>query len=531
MKITWLTINSSYSHSSLALPVIHAAVQEKYEWTHITATLKDDCADICCRIEETDVLCAPVYLFNRNMVLDVLSRIKVIYPNCIVIAGGPEALSEGAQALFNDCPAIDYICQGEGEVSMPGFFRALAAGKSPEISGILSRQQSCTECAPVFMEWSNAMLPCQDSFYDSSKPFVQVETSRGCPNSCIFCTSARTKVRYKAIDDVRAELEALYERNIREIRILDRTFNLPDSRAAALVRLFRENFPQNHFHMEIHPAFIGEQLRKELALAPIGTLHLEAGIQSLAPDVMNAIGRGDAPSQVLEGLSFLCSLENIEVHTDLLAGCPCQTYASLRSNLADIIKIGPAEIQLEVLKVLHGTALHDNAPALGIAYSPLPPYDVIKTPTMSIHDMRRARLLSRMTDLFYNCKALRKAFAQLAKEDFLESFLDYIVAKGFSTGPAPQLKQRFLWLYEFAGTSDELACSWLNEAFPIGQGPATKSCFVSSMPENAVHIYGYDTIPQNSHIVRLELQQGAAFFLYNRGIAPNKAIGLFKTNS
>ena len=32
MKILWLDINSSYSHSSVALPAIHAQVDGRDEW-------------------------------------------------------------------------------------------------------------------------------------------------------------------------------------------------------------------------------------------------------------------------------------------------------------------------------------------------------------------------------------------------------------------------------------------------------------------------------------------------------------------
>lgn len=45
------------------------------------------------------------------------------------------------------------------------------------------------------------------------------------------------------------------------------------------------------FHLEIHPALLSEELKKELASMPKGLLHLEAGIQSLHEEVLTVSRR------------------------------------------------------------------------------------------------------------------------------------------------------------------------------------------------------------------------------------------------
>ena len=141
MNITWLTINSSYSHSSLALPLIHQAAHQVLNcvWTHVSATIKDDVSDICIRITQSspDVLCAPAYLFNRDVLLDVLCRMKVLLPDCKVVVGGPECLGQGASAILRDCAAIDFVCQGDGESGMPSLLNTLANGSEQDLPQIL----------------------------------------------------------------------------------------------------------------------------------------------------------------------------------------------------------------------------------------------------------------------------------------------------------------------------------------------------------------------------------------------------------
>ena len=102
---------------------------------------------------------------------------------------------------------------------------------------------------------------------------------------------------------------------------LDRTFNYNTHRAKELLQLFLE-YPDIHFHLEIHPALLSEELKEELKQLPQGLLHLEAGIQSLREPVLEQSHRMGKLSDALKGLKFLCSLPNMETHADLIAGLP-----------------------------------------------------------------------------------------------------------------------------------------------------------------------------------------------------------------
>ena len=44
MKILWLDLNSSYAHSSLALPALHAqmATNDSFEWEIVSATINEN---------------------------------------------------------------------------------------------------------------------------------------------------------------------------------------------------------------------------------------------------------------------------------------------------------------------------------------------------------------------------------------------------------------------------------------------------------------------------------------------------------
>lgn len=43
-----------------------------------------------------------------------LMKVKAAFPSIKVVAGGPHVIAIG-KALFEDCPAVDIACAGEGE--------------------------------------------------------------------------------------------------------------------------------------------------------------------------------------------------------------------------------------------------------------------------------------------------------------------------------------------------------------------------------------------------------------------------------
>ena len=80
MKILWLDLNSSYAHSSLALPAIHAQVANNtaWEWDIVSATINENPGMIAGEIyrRHPDIVAATCWLFNHEMLLHILSRVK-----------------------------------------------------------------------------------------------------------------------------------------------------------------------------------------------------------------------------------------------------------------------------------------------------------------------------------------------------------------------------------------------------------------------------------------------------------------------
>ncbi len=539
MRLVWLSVNSSYSHSSLALPVLHLAAgqMQNWSWECLETTIADHPGELAVRLQELqpDLVCASLYLFNSATVLSILERFKTLCPSCPVIVGGPECLGDGATDVLRRSPALDCAVSGEGENCLPQILQSITEGRFPELlpgtACRLANQQICSsETLPPlqYSDWENAPAPASSRFFNTDKPFAQMETTRGCPHGCLYCTSCRTKVRSKRIEQVRRELQLLSDKGIREIRLLDRTFNLPAERAANLLNLFRCDFPGMRFHLEIHPQYLSDELRSELQKARPGQLHLEAGVQSLSDEVLRAIGRCGSAEQTLQGLAFLCSCTAFETHADLLAGLPKQTFPSMLDDVKSLINTGPAEIQLEILKVLPGTPLRKQAAALDIQFNPNTPYEVLQTPQFSARQLLLAGMISRMLDLFYNQPLLQKTFRLLCRNhpDFLDAFPDFLQEHGFSSLWAGSLKKRFELLADFiAPDSHEctasLAFQWMNAGLPAAETPFHQPEQISALPEKAVLLEGDAQAHgrKNTRLWSLYTPTKNFIFAFNRSIS------------
>ena len=486
MKILWIDLNSSYAHSSLALPALHAQVKghDGYEWETVAATINENIGMVVNEIcqHQPDILAATCWLFNHDPLMHILSRVKALLPQSCLILGGPEFLGDN-ESFLRCQPFVDCVFRGEGEEEFPHW---LECWNRPEewksIKGLCyidaNGQYQDNSLARV-AAFDKLVPPEESPFFNWSKPFVQLETTRGCFNTCAFCVSGGEKpVRTLSIETIQERLQIIHAHGIKDVRVLDRTFNFNPRRAKELLQLFLTFYPHIRFHLEIHPALLSEELKKELQQLPEGLLHLEAGIQSLREPVLEKCRRLGKLDDALNGLQFLCSLKNMETHADLIAGLPLYRLEEIFEDIRTLAEYHAGEIQLESLKLLPGTEMRRRAEEMGIRYSPLPPYEVLQTPAISTSELQTARRLSRLLDAFYNTPAWQGLTRELIINEpmFLHHFLDYLTDSNLIDQPT-SLEKRGLVLYEyckkhFPAYQLKASIAWIEAGMSLKKQPA-----------------------------------------------------------
>src|SRR3989339_70738 len=434
MRILWLDINASYSHSSLAIPALHAqlseTITERYSWRVVSGSINRETTYYLSEIAEfsPDIILSTLWLFNHKKVLSVLERAKALSPNIRIILGGPEFLGDNRDFL-NKNRFTEAVFRGEGEDIFPEFIATIESVRSySNTYGFcyLDEQGIYKDNGiAIVNNFAQLKTPESSLLFDWSKPFVQVETSRGCFNRCSFCISGdERRVDNIPIDSLESRFDDILRHNIKEVRILDRTFNANAKRAGLLLNLFKKYTPHIQFHLELHPSLLDERLREILEGLPCGLLHIEAGVQSFNENVLKSCNRFGGSKESADGVHFLTSLGKFEVHCDLIAALPHYTYRDILNDTIKLIELNPGEIQLEVLKLLPGTEMTRNASAFNIKYSPSPPYEALETPWISFYELTLSSALSKIVDSYYNNGVWRDCFRSVILENrnFLEHF-------------------------------------------------------------------------------------------------------------
>jgi hypothetical protein len=316
-----------------------------------------------------------------------------VRPDILVVIGGPEVSYEyEGQAIFE---LADYLITGEADLAFARLCSQLLSGEPPAEKVI---------SAPL-PDLETITLPYR--FYsdtDLAHRVTYVEASRGCPFSCEFCLSSLDiPVRLFEWEALARELDDLLRRGARQLKFVDRTFNLNVAASLAVLEFCLERCdPGRLFHFEMIPDRLPEPLREVISRFPPGALQLEVGVQSFNESVCERISRRQDVSRLEDNFRFLRERTGAHVHADLIVGLPGETLESLAAGFDRLVALGPQEIQVGMLKRLRGTPISRHDAEWGMRYSPEPPYEVLQNKLIDFATMQRLRRFARYWDLMGN---------------------------------------------------------------------------------------------------------------------------------
>jgi len=544
-SLVFLSVTASYSHTNLAAWTLRAGAEAAgWQWHEVEVTQNESLCVTLNRVARLQpaVLAASFYLFNRPFLLAFLGRFKSLFPDCRVLGGGPEFLGDN-RVFLERHREVDAVIRGEGEKAFAQWLQLMPRSEQqagiPGFCGLVGGRYVDNGMAENVECLDDIPSPYPQHLEGFRKPFILLETSRGCSNRCAFCTSGvGGGVRYFSLERVRRDVQLIRAQGVPEVRLVDRTFNARPARCLALLRFFRDECRPLRFHLEIDPARLTPDFIAELALAEPGRFHLEVGLQSLNPEVIRAIGRQGTVRRALAGLTSLNAHRQLAVHADLIAGLPGGTLVDLFAELRTLVLLGPAEIQLELLKLLPGTRLTAEKEQWRIVAAPEPPYEVLRTATMTMADLETARGLSNLVDWFYNVPELQALMVAATRQipEFWQELILFGGNMAFAVG-APSLENRFRLLDDFfrgrpagsgrnadngreadsgrdLGLRHALHYAWLRHGFSAQHGICPASPWKGPIPESAVLVEGAIVV-RPARVFRADLDQ-SYLFLYAR---------------
>ena len=485
-KVTLCAFGARYSHSNMALHCLKSAVsfdlQKSISILELTQNDRLSYAVEKIAESEPDAVGFSCCIWSIDMVLRAASSIKKILPGCFILLGGPEA-GPAAQQLLAQHSFIDMIILGEGEVPFARFFSSFSKGQS-----ILETPSACIRQGKDIITTPQAQLPELDSLpfiYSSMSSFenkaVYYETSRGCPYRCAYCMSSAGNTRFLSLERVQKEFEFLLAANVMRVKLVDRTFNYPASRAHDIFRMLiklSEKYPhaRTNFHFEISACLLTDEILELLGTAKPGLIQLEIGVQSTNEETLRAINRSHDLKKLMDSTRRLCKMSNIHVHTDLIAGLPLEDYNSFAKSFEDVYSLGAEQLQLGFLKVLTGSPMHEMSKEYGIKYTSYPPYEVLKTNVLSYRQLQRLHKIADLVNTLHNSGNFKKTLETMIEGSafsFFEGFADYAQSNGYFDRPQPK-RRLFELLLSYSSkekAADALLYDWLMNEKP-GRLPA-----------------------------------------------------------
>lgn len=415
-----------------------------------------------------------LYVWNRAEVSHLVQQLRTLSPGIILLGGGPEATAD-PEGIMAEAP-FDFLVVGEGEGTLTEFLQRLQNGLTlDDLPGLLRRLAGgIVRPTPPPPPLSLEQLPSPwlagklDTYIPQG---VLWQLARGCSFACEFCfdgMGTRT-VRRFPLARVEAELNYLVRHGVRQVFVLDSTFNQDLQRAKLILKMIREKAPRVHFHFEVRHEFLDAEAAQLFAAI---SCSLQIGLQSASPRVLGLVGRAFDPKEFSRKIALL-NHAGVTFGFDLIYGLPGDSLAEFSKSLDFALRQYPNQLDIFPLAVLPGTPLADRGAESQLRHLPHPPYTILATPTFSALDLAVARRLAGACDIFYSRgKAVAwfnaiTAALKLSSSALLLAFADWLFAEiGHDPDPEDYADEQ-VWALQRRFLSDIFPRQHVEKLLPI----------------------------------------------------------------
>jgi anaerobic magnesium-protoporphyrin IX monomethyl ester cyclase len=281
---------------------------------------------------------------------DLAAALKQAAPDVRIAFGGVHVSALG-KALLERFSAIDYLCPGEGEVTMA----ELAAGRDPAtIDGLLGRDGE-----RILVNPPRAPLPDLDTlpfpdyaalrgfprryrlplFSYVRTPGATMSTSRGCPYQCSYCDRSvfQRTYRFNSAEYIYDHLRHLRRRfGVCHVNIYDDLFTLNRKRIAALCTLLAAKPLGLQFNCAVRVGYADDELLGMLKDA--GCLMVSLGIESADPALLERHKAGVELAEVRATVARI-KARGLRAKGLFMMGLPGETEASVRATSDFVLEL------------------------------------------------------------------------------------------------------------------------------------------------------------------------------------------------
>jgi radical SAM superfamily enzyme YgiQ (UPF0313 family) len=269
--------------------------------------------------------------------------------------------------LILDYLDVEMGVQGEGESIFPELLNRLQSGiEIEELPGVYQRGKP----SPVRRAFSRDLdsFPLPDpslivrSLSGATNAPVPVQTRRGCPLSCSYCSTPMIEgklLRSRSPESIVAWIARWVEEGFRNFYFVDNTFNLPASYASQLCEILIAASLDISWRCILFPGELNEKLIALLANA--GCTEVSLGFESGAENILQRMGKPFTLADVRRASDSL-RRHNIRRMGFLLLGGPGETRKSAEESIAFA-----ESLELDSLRLSVGIRIYPHTEVARIA--------------------------------------------------------------------------------------------------------------------------------------------------------------------
>ena len=314
------------------------------------------------------VLMSSTQSFRQDV--QFLQRVKDVKPAVRSILFGSHPTFMPEYCLRES--VVDFIVQREPEESIRALLAAIGRDEPVgHLTGIGRRDHDgrprISEPRPL-IEFDTlpipdrTLLPRNVDYFNPvvrRVPYTTMQTSRGCPGRCIFCTAPAfygNKYRFRSTGRVLEELHEIRRLGYREVFFRDETFTVYKPRT-----------------MEICERMLSEQLdltwiangrvdmvdRETMQLMKRAGCHLlKFGVETGDDGMLRTYCKGTTSAQAEEAFRLAREI-GLDTHAHIIFGGPGETTATIHKTIDFVKRLRPATASFGILTPYPGTRLFD----------------------------------------------------------------------------------------------------------------------------------------------------------------------------
>jgi len=298
----------------------------------------------------------------------LINEIKKINPDVPIVMGGAHSTFMPEEVIEN---GSDYAVRGEGERTILELIDAIEGKINFEDVKGLSFKKNGNFIHNEDRELIENLdeIPYPDwSLLENHEEinYMPIQTSRGCPYNCKFCSVIKVfgrKYRFRSVDSVIAEIKYLLKifegTKAKRIFFYDDNFSANRKRVKSLLNKILDqkiNMP-TWFSQDRLDISEDEELVELMAKA--GCKRIMAGIESINPKTLQEYNKGQKVEGIKEAISVLHK-HGIGVHGMFVLGGENDDIDSIKKTMSFIIENKIDTVQIMMLIPFPGTEIYNE---------------------------------------------------------------------------------------------------------------------------------------------------------------------------